>query len=602
MFEDSRGDIWVSNNARLSRFESASGKIVTMGPDEGLPKNSGVIAFAEDKQGTLWFGFYFGGIARYRNGEFKYFGPKDGLPESQVIDLWNDSRGHLWIGTLGYGLFVIDKTEAETPMFRSFSTLNGLSSNQTLCLTEDRFGRLFVGTGRGISRIDPNGSVKVFTQADGLPSNFITRCAAAPNGYLWFVSGNTLVKFKPELEQESSALPVFIDKISIGGVQQRISALGETTVQLPEISADSHQFQIDYFAQTFASAANIHYQYALDDHEWSNPTDQQTVNLDLSAGKHSFAVRAVRADGVTSVNPATVEFTILSPFWMRWWFILLSVLFFGGVVYSLYHYRIANLRKVNLALAEANLAEESLRRSREERIIELESVRSRIATDLHDDIGASLTQIAILSEVATQQAAIGYGKVAKPLQAISGVSNELVGTMSDIVWAINPARDHLHDLIQRMRRFASDVLAAKDIEFEFNAPSDEDDIAVGTNLRREVFLIFKESINNIVKHSLAAKVEIQATISDEYFDLTITDDGQGFTIPDTSPQLYSEEIGGNGIVNMRRRAAEMNGEFEILSAPGAGTTIKLRLPLDNRTAAVQKATIQSGGDSGLEVA
>ena len=168
--------------------------------------------------------------------------------------------------------------------------------------------------------------------------------------------------------------------------------------------------------------------------------------------------------------------------------------------------------------------------------------------------------------------------------------------MSDIVWAINPDRDHLGDLIQRMRRFASDILSATGIEFEFNAPSVEDDVSFGANLRREAFLTFKESLNNIVKHSGAAHVLIDLEYSGGFIVLAIVDNGSGFDTADITPQLYSEQSGGNGIFNMRKRAAEMGGDISIASVPGRGTTVRLTLPLEGPRDAEKLEAIQKGGD------
>src|SRR5690606_38275780 len=196
------------------------------------------------------------------------------------------------------------------------------------------------------------------------------------------------------------------------------------------------------------------------DQGWSEPTDHVTVTYaNLRPAKYRFLVRAINTEGYVSSTPAAISFHISAPIWQRWWFIALAVVGIGLMVYGIYRYRTARLLEINAALEDARNAEERLRRSREERLIELERVRSRIATDLHDDIGASLTQIAILSEVAQTQG--GNGTVITPLAKISEVSNELVGTMSDIVWSINPSKDHLSDLVQRMRRFASDILAPK---------------------------------------------------------------------------------------------------------------------------------------------
>ncbi|HEX8247292.1 MAG TPA: two-component regulator propeller domain-containing protein [Pyrinomonadaceae bacterium] len=589
LFEDSRGDIWISiigNDNTLSRWERSTDKIFSYTSADGIPKSNGALSFAEDLYGNVWFGFYFGNLARYRDGKFQIFNAADGIPESLVGDILKDSSGRLWVGTSGRGLFRIDNPDEEKPVFKSISTANGLSSNQIICLVEDRFQRIYVGTGRGINRIDRGGNIRIFTQADGLPSNYITRCAADKKGFLWFVTRNTLVRFSPEIERSSASPPVFIDKIFVNGIPQKISALGETEVKPIELESDQRQIQIDFFALTFGAGENIRYQYRLDEQDWSAPTEQQTLNFDLAPGKHDLRLRAVRADGAASEKPAVINFIILPPVWQRRWFILIAALLITAFILILYRYRTANLRKINLALTEAHHAEEELRKSREERLAELEKVRSRIATDLHDDIGASLTQIAILSEVARAQGKKGNGASAEPLKKISRVSNELVGTMSDIVWSINPGKDHLSDLTQRMRRFASDVLSPKAIGLDFHAPDKAGEITLNTNLRREVFLIFKESINNILKHSSAAHVRIELEISGEYLKLEISDDGNGFDRrqPDLSEPAdafsAAGEAGGNGILSMKKRAKEMNGKLKIVSEIGKGTLVSLRLPLN----------------------
>jgi signal transduction histidine kinase len=288
----------------------------------------------------------------------------------------------------------------------------------------------------------------------------------------------------------------------------------------------------------------------------------------------------VNTEGVVSERPAAVTFTILKPFWLRWWFLLLVALAVTGVIGLLFKYRTARLLEVNAALEEARRAEERLRRSREDRLMELERVRSRIATDLHDDIGASLTQIAILSEVAQAGATNGNSKLVEPLAKISEVSNELVGTMSDIVWSINPAKDHLRDLTQRMRRFASDLLSERGTLVRFTTPMSADEISVNSNVRREVFLVFKEAINNIAKHSNAKNVEVVLDVTAADVTLEVRDAGDGFVVepPSFEDAFMAEGRSGNGPMSMRRRAVEMGGEFDLRSAPGEGTSIRLRLP------------------------
>jgi PAS domain S-box-containing protein len=228
-------------------------------------------------------------------------------------------------------------------------------------------------------------------------------------------------------------------------------------------------------------------------------------------------------------------------------------------------------------ITERKQAAAALEHAREERLRELERVRKRIATDLHDDIGSALTQISILSEVANRQLPAGAGAAA-PLALIADSSRELVDSMSDIVWAINPKKDHLSDLVGRMRRFAADVLSARGIEFVFRAPDSDHDVQLGANIRREVFLICKESINNLVKHSACDRADIEFAVDADHLMLTISDNGKGFET--------AAESDGHGLLSMCDRAAGLGAEFEMSSQSGGGTTIKLDVPLTGPAQAV----------------
>ena len=196
-----------------------------------------------------------------------------------------------------------------------------------------------------------------------------------------------------------------------------------------------------------------------------------------------------------------------------------------------------------------------------------ERLRSRIATDLHDDIGASLSQIAILAEVARRRAEQTGPGVAEPLASIAATSRDLVDAMSDIVWAVNPRTDSLSDLTHRMHRFAEETLGGADIALQFTAPPDDVDLKIGADLRRELYLILKESVNNIARHSGASHAVVELTLARHELRLVISDDGRGF-----DPAV---SVDGNGIASMRKRAAAFGGVFAIESTAGRGTRVTL---------------------------
>ena len=250
-------------------------------------------------------------------------------------------------------------------------------------------------------------------------------------------------------------------------------------------------------------------------------------------------------------------------------------------------------------LIQRKRAEDALRRSKEERLVELQRVRRRIATDLHDDVGSSLTKIAVLSEAVRQKVSTKNKDASERLSTITAISNELVDSMSDIVWAINPQKDNLSDLSQRIRRYASDIFTPFGIAFRFRAPGPEQDIQLGANIRREVFLIFKESINNIVKHSGASQVTIDLAVAGGWLTFSVSDNGKGFSPSIAKAEtgyLSSRSRGGNGLASMRRRAKEMGGQFEVITNIGRGALVSLRLPVAISRSGAYMSPIQTGGD------
>lgn len=562
VFEDSRGDIWLGMDSErvLARWERATDKFHTYA--EGLPGRSQVLSFAEDKSGAVWVGFREGGAARYRDGRFELFNESVGLTADEILKVYADDAGRLWFGSNSYGLVRIDDPTAERPVFKIYSTADGLTSGIIRSIAEDNLRRLYLGTSRSVDRLDlSTGRIKRYTIADGLAANESQVSYRDRQGALWFGTWNGISRLVPEPERPASPPPVMIDGLRIAGVRHPVSDLGETRIENLRLSHTQNQLQIDFLGLGFGAGELLRYQYKLEGAglaDWSAPTDARSVTYaNLAPGSYRFLVRAVNTDGIVSANAASVAFQILRPVWQRPWFLLLAALACGGLIFAVARYRL-------------------------KRLVELERVRTRIATDLHDDIGSSLSQIAILSEVVSQRVPQDNQPVIEPLSLIAGTSREMVDSMSDIVWAINPQRDHLRDLTQRMRRFASDILSARDINFRFRAPDADKDIRLGADLRREVYLIFKECVNNLVKHSGCTEAELELRIVNQWIVLRISDDGRGFDAAAAAPPGgngdQAASLGGHGLASMRRRAAALGGTFEVKSERGRGTTSTLKVP------------------------
>ena len=567
LFEDTRGDIWISiistpAASYLNRWERATDKFYSYPQSIALRQDSAPTAFQQDRAGNLWVGFYWGGVVRYRNGNFDPFTKADGVPGGMIRAVHRDQQGRLWIASTEGGLGRIDDPTLDHPTIRQYTVKEGLSSDQITCITEDQWGRIYVGTGLGVDRLDPTtGRVKRYTIADGLPNGFVSIAYRDRSNLLWFGTLQGLSKLVPSLEGPVQAPPILIQRVRVAGDDLPISELGETQIQRVEFATNKNQLEIKFVSLGFRTGDVLRYQFVLEgaDRDWSAPSNQRSVNYaNLKPGNYRFRVRALNADGLFSAEPASFAFTIVPPVWQRWWFITFAILLLAAVTHLVYWYHT-------------------------HRLIELERVRTRIATDLHDDIGANLSKIAILSDVAGQGLSSSVVAVSTPLAQIAETSRDCVDAMSDIVWAVNPQRDHLTDLTHRMRRFAEDLLDAKEIDFTIRSSLDEKDIRLGSDLRREVYLIFKECVTNLVKHSDSRNAELTFSIVGPWLMVSISDDGKGFNSPESGKNGGAVGMGGHGLASMQRRARALGGSLKIDSEVGRGTQVTLKVPIRQRS-------------------
>jgi signal transduction histidine kinase/ligand-binding sensor domain-containing protein len=554
LFEDSRGDVWfsiVSGTNALFRWSRASGTLQDMALVEGFPRVEDELprSFGEDLAGNIWIGVN-NGVARYRNGRFVFFKTAGGVPLGPVVGIHTDAARRLWLASSRAGLFRVDNPAADAPSFVRYTTAEGLSGNNLEAITEDLYGRLYLATGRGIDQLDPaSGAVRQFTTDDGLAAGKTVGASRDRSGALWFGTTAGLSRFVPAAAVPSAAPAIVITGVTVGGRPWPVSAIGASSIALPDLRPGGQQLQIDFASLRFATGERLRYQYRLDgsDDDWGPLTSRRSVSFaSFSPGVYRFLVRAVSADGVPSPQPAVIAFTVLPPVWLRWWFLALAALAVAAAALAFHRFRLA-------------------------RVLELERVRTRIATDLHDDVGANLTRIAILSEVARQQPRSGGAALDAPLTSIADIARESVATMSDIVWAITPERDTLRDMVRRMRAHAGEVFESRDIRVMFDMPDPAQATRLGVDIRRDLYLVFKEAVNNAARHSACSTVAIVLREEHGELRLEVTDDGVGF-----DPAAAAD---GNGLGSIRGRVARLGASLDVLSARGAGTTVRVRMPI-----------------------
>jgi ligand-binding sensor domain-containing protein/signal transduction histidine kinase len=557
-FEDSRGDIWLSVDTWPVRWVRATGAFETVSERVNPPT-----AFVEDRAGDVWIGFYHGGLARWRAGALRFFEPADGVPTGFIHCLFVDSQGRLWIGADPGGLARIDDPTAAEPRIVKPPADDGVTDISVNRITEDRQQRIYVATARGLVRFDPTLThARRFSASDGLASPLIRTAYLDRRGQMWFGTQRGLSRLTPRPDQIPPPPPIFIDSLRVDGVPQPLSQLGSPAVSELTVGPETRRLEIGYGSPSLAPGETRRYQVRIHgvDPDWGAMTVNRTaLYLNLAPGRYRFEARAVDADGLASKMPASVVFAILPPVWQRAWFQALVGLLIAAAGYVAYHSRVRHL-------------------------LALERMRARIATDLHDDLGARLSRISILSEVAARRVSTDATSASHLLDEVGETARSLIEVTADITWAVDPRQDDLASLAARIRRFAADMFDARDIQWTFDAPLDGAAITLSPELRRHVLLVFQEAVNNVMRHARAGRVTLGLRIEARRLHASIEDDGCGFDAhpgPDDEGRSTAVDspLAGRGLSNMAARARELGGQLTVASESGRGTRVHLSVPL-----------------------
>jgi signal transduction histidine kinase/streptogramin lyase len=556
MFQDSRGDIWAGTADGLGHWSRASGKWQGFRGADLIPGLSAaaVHSIEEDRSGNVWVGMYPSGLVRFRGPGHELITRE--VPRGAINSLLSDQRGRLWIGSSQGGVGRIDDPSASTPRIQRYGMEQGLSSEHTFSLAEDEAGRIYVAGGRGVDRLDPNtATLHHFTFSNGLPAGETQFLMRDREGSIWFGSTYGLARYRPEPDRTEDTPAPLIRALHVGGDPYPISELGELAVTGMDLSPGHDSLEVEFGALHFDIGEGLRYQYRLEgaSADWSKPSADHTVRYaSLSPGRYRFTVRSITESGQISTGQATLAFQVLPVFWRRGWFLGLVMLAIVSGAVSLHRYRLNH-------------------------VLAMERVRTRLATDLHDDLGAGLAEIAILSEVAKRQERT---RTMELLDGIAGQARSLRESMTDIIWTVDPRSDSLADLVLRLRQIAFSMLESDERSVEFLAPANEQlQVELAPAVRRHVLLFFKEVVTNVARHAGASAVRIKIEAGRGRFWMSIRDNGRGFDRGQTRA--------GRGLKSLQYRATELHGNLRVESVPGGGTEVELRLLLYGRHAAGQ---------------
>ncbi len=563
---DRAGRIWMGTKTGIAVWSGNDRRLLNTNENGVLPA---VRALAQTPDGTVWAGADDGTLYRCETNHLQAFSPKDALAEQPIYSLVADTSGVIWAGTFRGGLLRFSYGR-----FSRITAKQGLPVDVIGQILDDKHGRLWLGTHQGIYCVAKSAlnavadgrtntlDYVIYGRHDGLPAlecsdGYQPACWRGADGRLWFTTIRGVVWVDPHELSANPPPPVVIEELRVDG--EPVALNGGKIIVPP----GHKQLDFRFTALSFDAGEKSRFRYRLDglDEDWVDAEARRTAQYqNLEPRNYRFHVIACNSGGAWNETGATVQFEVQPFFYQTWWFrILAGVTIIGGVSLAV---RRAATRKYRsrLALLQQQHA--------------IERDRTRIAKDIHDDIGAGLTQITLLTELARREPE----QVNAHLERISGSARQLTRAMDEIVWAVDPQHDTFNGLMDYISAFAEDFLRMAGIRCRMDLPLELPAMRVDAELRYNLFLALKETLNNVVKHARATEVWLRLRIEPGAFSLIVEDNGQG--IPaiggNGATAAGAERIAsGSGLVNLQKRLAAVGGRCEIHRAAGRGMRVEM---------------------------
>jgi ligand-binding sensor domain-containing protein/two-component sensor histidine kinase len=551
--EDRVGTLWIGTSRGLKVLKK--GKLASYTTSNGLAGNT-VMAICDDGEGSLWVGTD-GGISRWNDGKFASLTTRDGLANNGVNALYLDNDRALWIGTRG-GL-----NRFKDGKFTTYTAKQGLFSDEIYEIIEDDFGYFWMSCRNGIFRVNKkslddfdHGIVSLITstafgKADGLVSvqcNGVAKPAGwkGRDGRLWFPTIRGVVAVDSRLKTNDKPPLVAIEEIiadkKVVETQGSVIASGMRTLTIPP---GRGELEIHYTALSFQAPEKNRFKYIMEkmDPEWVDPGPRRVAYYNnITPGNYRFRVIASNNDGVWNETGAVLALVFQPHYWQTWWFKLAIAAAVGGLLTFLYRSRVRRLR-------------------------DLERLRIQIAADLHDDVGARLTKVAMVTEFLDHQTP-GTDRSKTHIQNLSRTTREVIQAMDEIVWTINPKNDTLDNLANYIFQYAQEYFQNTSVRCRLDLPAGLPDYPISTEERHNLFMAVKEALNNVLKHAGATEVRIGLSVVNAKLAINIADNGSGFLTD-------QKRASGDGLENMKQRLERIGGRLTLESQPGEGTRIRM---------------------------
>lgn len=589
IYEDQFGQLWIGTNSGLNKFDRFTEKFTQYRHMPGDPKslsNNEIWSIYEDSYShgkTLWIGTRAGGLNKFdrKNEEFirymRDFDDPHSLNNPAILSIHQDNAGALWFGTYSGGL---NKFNRETEKFTFFTERDGLSNNMIYGILEDRKGSLWLSTNNGLSQFNLiNETFKNYDVYDGLQANEFNAGAhiVSYNGEMIFGGVNGITVFHPDSISENSVPPpIVFNAFSIYG-ENKDTLLTQAVFSDEPLQLKHNQnfISFEFAAIDYLNPGKVNYAYKLEgfNEEWIECGTRRFISFtNLDPGEYVFRVKAANSDGIWNENGAAVYLEIDPPFWKTWWFIAFASLFLLAV--TIFIQRSWVQSKVRRALELEQV------RSQEN-----ERVRAKAAHDFHDELGHQLTKISLFSEILKRSMGDTRPELTDYISRIGDTSKSLSNGMRDFIWTLNPEKDSLHEVLVRLKDFGDHLFDKTGVSFRVDGIAPEmEAITLTTDWRRHLTLLFKEAMNNTLKHAQCKNVILDVSLKGKHLEVVLADDGIGlpeehYTNNGKAGQngqkfYYAKSSSGNGLNNMKFRTQQIDGNIEFLPNDKKGMLIR----------------------------
>ncbi len=573
-FQTRSGDIWIGGLLGVGRI--VEDRLAVLQPEHGqLARISG---FAEAADGTVWIASVGNGLGRYRHGALQVLRKAEGLPSDYIWSLLIGPDDTLHLGTDDHGLVTYVGGH-----FSQIDTTSGIPGNKVTQIIEDATGAVWLGTNGGIARLSraelarhatghtAQVTAQVYDESEGLitrglPGGSQAGAGRTADGLLWFATDRGLARINPSVSSPTAPLPpVIIETIRVNGIEMQ--AVGSAKQLSLDVEPGSRRLEIDYTGLSLTAPHRVLFRYIMEgaDEKWTAAETRRTAYISyLRPGRYVFRVQSLSTEG-TGGPEATLILNVKPHFWEKNWFVALAVVLAVGLVAGTV-YRVARLRYRRQI-------------ARIEQVQAIERDRTRIAHDIHDEIGSGLTQLSILSHAA-QAVETDKQEITAQLREIEETVTEMTTAIDEIVWAVNPRHDSLESLVSYLCGVVQDFSRRVGLQCHINVPFVLERLEVTAEYRHDLYLVVREALQNVAKHARATAVSFSVQSEADGFVFRLEDNGRGF--PERTSEPQPETPAGLGLESMRHRITKLGGTLSWVNRAEGGTVVIFRVALRRR--------------------